>query len=248
MTFLQASSKLARTLESLARRPHLQDAAAELPKLPSPPRRRNRTDDYARELARWRLFKLDHATSDADHQEIEDEYARRLKAGPPYQGKSLFMDAPATRITADEHRGILVAFDQVRDWLWHNDRKPHGQAISRNYREVLNVILSLARKFGRVYPTHAAIARMACCCERTVASALAWLRTWGFLDWQRRLKRLEGLLQQTSNGYRVLVGKLVDAINRRLGRLQQLRSTPTNVRNPHMPPQMAIPRTDIGAA
>jgi Helix-turn-helix domain len=104
-------------------------------------------------------------------------------------------------------QAVLTAFDQVRAWLYRNQRKPHGQAVSRAYREVLSVLLSFAVKFGRCYPSVATIARLACCSERTVANALQWLRTWGFLDWQRRIKRLvTGLgtvVRQTSNAYRL---------------------------------------------
>jgi hypothetical protein len=50
---------------------------------------------------------------------------------------------------------------------------------------------------------------LACCCERTVANALQWLRLWGFLDWQRRLKRMPTRLgtvtRQTSNAYRLVL-------------------------------------------
>jgi hypothetical protein len=40
-----------------------------------------------------------------------------------------------------------------------------------------------------------------------VVNALQWLRIWGFLDWQRRLKhiptRLGTITRQTSNAYRI---------------------------------------------
>jgi hypothetical protein len=92
--------------------------------------------------------------------------------------------------------------------LWRN-RKSHGQSVSRVYREVLSVLLSFAVKYGRAYPSHATIAKLACCCERTVANALQWLRLWGFLDWQRRLKRMPTRLgtvtRQTSNAYRLVM-------------------------------------------
>jgi hypothetical protein len=104
-------------------------------------------------------------------------------------------------------QAILTAFDQVRAWIWRNCRKPHGQAVSRTYREVLSVLLSFAVKYGQAYPSQATIAKLACCSERTVANALQWLRMFGFLDWQRRLKRiatrLGSIVRQTSNAYRI---------------------------------------------
>ena len=35
--------------------------------------------------------------------------------------------------------------------LYRNQRKPHGQAVSRVYREVLSVLLSFAVKYGQAY-------------------------------------------------------------------------------------------------
>jgi hypothetical protein len=67
-------------------------------------------------------------------------------------------------------------------------------------------------KYGRCYPSVATIAKLACCSERTVANALQWLRTWGFLSWQRRIKRLQTVLgtivRQTSNAYKVVLSGL----------------------------------------
>jgi hypothetical protein len=56
----------------------------------------------------------------------------------------------------------------VRGWLWRNCHKAHGQSVSRVYREVLSVLLSFAVKYGKAYPSHATIAKLACCCEGTV--------------------------------------------------------------------------------
>jgi hypothetical protein len=53
----------------------------------------------------------------------------------------------------------LRAFDQVRAWLYRNQRKPHGQAVSRVYREVLSVLLSFAVKYDQAYPEFACESR-----------------------------------------------------------------------------------------
>ena len=70
---------------------------------------------------------------------------------------------------------------------------------------MLSALLAFAVKHGRVYPSLATLAQMACCSVRTVSNALAWLKTWGFLSWQRRLKRiptrLGSVTRQTSNAY-----------------------------------------------
>jgi hypothetical protein len=173
-------------------------------------RSQNRAAAYAYDLAQWRTYKLAMAPDEAERNIIEQAYRRRLEEGPDfahYHVGSDFSEPPIHQLTPEDKRTMLNAFDQVRAWLWRNARKPRGQAVSRAYREVLSVLLSFALKYGRVYPSLATIARLACCSERTVANALQWLRTFGFLDWQRRLKRTAGLLgavvRQTSNAYRL---------------------------------------------
>jgi len=150
------------------------------------------------------------ARDDRERSAIETEYTARVEAGPDftaYHAHSNFAAPHRHDIDRDGKAKILTAFDQVRGWLWRNCRQPHGQAVSRVYREVLAVLLSFAVKFGRAYPSHKTIAKLACCSERTVANALAWLRLWGFLTWQRRLKRVPTRLgtvtRQTSNAYMI---------------------------------------------
>ena len=74
------------------------------------------------------------------------------------------------------------------------------------------MLLSFAVKYGRAYPSIATIAKLACCSERTVANALQWLRTWGFLSWQRRIKRIPSqlgtIVRQTSNAYKLALSGL----------------------------------------
>ena len=47
-----------------------------------------------------------------------------------------------------------------------------GPGCEPRLREVLWVLLSFAVKYGQAYPSHATIAKLACCSERTVADAL----------------------------------------------------------------------------
>ena len=84
-------------------------------------------------------------------------------------------------------------------------RQERGQAVSKNYQEVLGVLLSFAVKRRRVFPSLETIARMAMVSKQTVLNALAWLALYGFLDKLRRIVRTTGLLgprvRQTSNAY-----------------------------------------------
>ena len=178
-------------------------------------RSQNRAAAHAYDLAQWREYRLAMARCDLEREAVEAEYAKRLQLGPDfthYRVGSDFSEPHQHDLDKGGKQAILTAFDQVRAWLYRNNRKPHGQAVSRAYREVLSVLLSFAVKYGRCYPAVATIARLACCSERTVGRALAWLRTWGFLSWQRRIKRMATqlgmMVRQTSNAYRLALSGL----------------------------------------
>jgi hypothetical protein len=96
---------------------------------------------------------------------------------------------------------MLTAFDAVADWLYANRRK-HGQRLSGHFRDVLRYLLNTAMRFGQAFRSYTRIAERCQCSRRTVASALAWLSFWGFLSWQRRIKRTAaGAVRQTTNAY-----------------------------------------------
>lgn len=198
-----AAMSLGEALKSTA---HLQPKPA--PSVRSA-RSRNRASAWAYDLAKWREYRIAIARTERERSDIEVEYAARLEAGPDFtrhHGGSEFGEAPLNHLDKAGRSKILAAFDQVREWIWKNARRRHGQGVSQNYRSVLAVVLSFAVKYGRAFPSYATIARLACVSERTVANALAWLKLWGFLSWQRRLKRVDTRLgrvvQQASNGYR----------------------------------------------
>lgn len=148
------------------------------------------------------------AGSSAERASLEAEYAERLSAGPDfaaYRGGSVFAEPHRHQMTKADRAQILGAFDEVRRWHYANLREPHGQGVSRLYREILSILCGFALKFQTVYPSLATVARMACCSVRTVSNALAWLKMWGFLDWTRRLARkatrLGARVVQASNAY-----------------------------------------------
>jgi Helix-turn-helix domain len=198
-------------------------------------RSRNRAAAWRYDLEQWRQYRLTMVKSDRERGEIEGEYRARSATGPDFAGyhaKSDFSEPHVHDLDKGGKQAILTAFDQVRAWLWRNTRKPHGQAVSRVYREVLSVLLSFAVKYRQAYPSQATIAKLACCSERTVANALQWLRLWGFLSWQRRLKRIQTRLgtvtRQTSNAYRLaLQGLAAIGAGMLPGRAERNNSSPS---------------------
>ena len=63
---------------------------------------------------------------------------------------------------------LLASFDAIRTGLYRHARRPRGQSVSRNYREILAVLLSFAVKYKRAFPSLTTIARMAMVSVRTV--------------------------------------------------------------------------------
>jgi hypothetical protein len=104
--------------------------------------------------------------------------------------------------------------------LWHRARDfdrqtrqkdKHGGALGHTALQVLHALLFdfLNYTSGRLDPSHAAIARKANVCQRTVATALGKLRAAGVLNWVRRCvegRQEDGrfMLQQETNAYAVL--------------------------------------------
>ena len=89
----------------------------------------------------------------------------------------------------------------------------HQGGMDKSYWvEVLRFLLNIGHRYGRIFPTLATIARACSCSVRTVCNALAWLAAWGFLSWQRRLKRVQTglgvMVRQTSNAYRLALSGL----------------------------------------
>ena len=84
-------------------------------------------------------------------------------------------EPPAHSLTREDRIRILASFDGIRAGLYKHCRVERGQAVSKNYREVLGVLLSFAVKRRRVFPSLETIARMAMVSKRTVLNAIAWL-------------------------------------------------------------------------
>jgi hypothetical protein len=100
--------------------------------------------------------------------------------------------------------------------IWHKARRldmrtsrkgRHGGMIGRSALAVLSVLIFdfLDYSSGRLDPSHAAIARKARMCERTVATALQKLKILGILNWLRRCHEERGpwgvRFKQDTNAY-----------------------------------------------
>lgn len=108
---------------------------------------------------------------------------------------------------------------KVATKLWHRARSfdrqtkhkgKHGGALGHAALQVLHTLIFdfLNYRSGRLDPSHAAIARAANVCERTVRNALNRLRDLGILNWVRRcaesMRDGRFVLEQETNAYAVL--------------------------------------------
>ena len=153
-------------------------------------------------------YQLARADSAEQIAAVDAEDERLQSEGPDFTGYHVgsdFREPPAHNLTREDRSKILHRFDGIRAGLYRHCRSKRGQAVSRNYRDVLGVLLSFAVKRSKVFPSLDTIARMAMCSPSTVLRAIAWLSLYGFLDKLRRIVRKQGLLGprvvQTSNAY-----------------------------------------------
>jgi hypothetical protein len=96
-----------------------------------------------------------------------------------------------------------------------NRKAKHGGIVGRSALTVLSVLIFdfLVYQTGRLDPSHAAIARKARMCERSVRTALARLKMLGILTWIRRATKEYGPWgvrhKQDSNAYAVIDGPIL---------------------------------------
>ena len=122
---------------------------------------------------------------------------------PNFRKDSIF--GPGPRVPLDrERRAQFKAKVKLQ-------RRPGRLTIAT--ASVALVLLDLLGTDGRLDPTIATLALLACVSVATVKRALAQLQTFGFLDWTRRLIRGAGTgwrAAQTSNAYILQVPACAD--------------------------------------
>lgn len=96
-------------------------------------------------------------------------------------------------------------------WRWLIDQHRAAGRITADHREVGRELRRCLSRDGRCDPSHAYLARMAACCERTVRNAIARLKACGLLDWTRRIVRTKHGARQTSSSYRLTLAAPIDA-------------------------------------
>ena len=142
-----------------------------------------------------------------------------LPALPGFEGPKTHAAWPVWSNSTTQEIRFQPVPKKVATRLWHRardfdrrTRQPgrHGGAVGHAALQVLHAMIFdfLNYTSGRLDPSHAAIARKANVCERTVRNALNRLRDLGILNWVRRCAESwsDGrfVLEQETNAYAVL--------------------------------------------
>jgi hypothetical protein len=154
-----------------------------------------------RELRRRRQLKAaaefmrGQARSEEERAELDQELARQLAEGPRYHRGSKFTDAPDINTDRNFLNKVLVLARALEARSYKARAKgAHGGVLGRSALDVLELLVNLARKRGKVAPGYVALAAMARMCRDTVMTAIAVLERWGFVSVIRRLKKVRTVL------------------------------------------------------
>lgn len=147
-------------------------------------------------------------------------YALPALPGPGFAPPKTYAPWPVWRDSTTENVRFVPLPKKKAAQLWHKAKRfdcrthatgKHGGVLGRTALDVLYALLFefLDYATGRLDPSYDEIARKAGVCRRTVGTALAKLRDFGLLFWQRRSKPAQDAegafeLVQDTNAYAVL--------------------------------------------
>jgi hypothetical protein len=157
-------------------------------------RARRRAGQWRDGLAKAFAYAAGRARDPAEQERIWRAYEEELESGPDfarYRGRSEFREAP--RITADRNvlARIRIKLIAIANGSWETKTKgKHAGLVQPSTVRVFDALCSLAKKHGRVFPSHKGIAYLAKCSKNTVIAALKQLEFFGFVTVYRRVKRI----------------------------------------------------------
>src|SRR5947209_1688538 len=161
---------------------------------PPAPRAAQRARQWRDGLAKAFAHAAGRARDAGEQERVWQAYEQELESGPDftrYRGRSEFREAPG--ITADRNALTRIRFKlmAIANGSWASKaRGKHAGLVQHSTIRVFDALCNLARKHGRVFPSHKGIAYLAKCSKNTVISALRQLEFFGFVAIFRRLKRI----------------------------------------------------------
>jgi hypothetical protein len=142
---------------------------------------------------------------------------------------------------------LWTKFNAICRGTWSAKRPgKHRGEISRPAEAVFGVLMYLAAKYGRVYPSMVGLGQLAKCCKASVATALNDLEVLGFITRHRRVRRVMTPLgfrvEQITNAYEVHEPRSA------LGRLAALIfcEKPANIKGSSFWPASQSTTSDLG--
>jgi hypothetical protein len=148
-----------------------------------------------RQLTAAHEFLRSRAHSDEAKAELDHELERQLAETPKYHRGSKFTDPPKINTDRNFLNKVLVIARALENKSYKERAKgAHGGVLGRSALDVLELLINLARKRGKVAPGYQALAAMARKHRQTVMAAIEVLERWGFVTVIRRLKEIQTVL------------------------------------------------------
>ena len=166
-------------------------------------RARRKAGQWREGLAKSFSYAAGRARDAAEQDRVWQAYEDELESGPDfthYRGGSEFRDAP--RITADRNALARIRFKliAIASGSWATKEKgKHAGLVQHSTIRVFDALCGLAKKHGRVFPSHVGLAYLSKCSKNTVIAALKQLEFFGFVTVYRRVKRV-----RTELGFRTV--------------------------------------------
>jgi hypothetical protein len=174
-------------------------------------RQKRRAADWRSQITRAYAYNYGRARSDADREALDAAYEQAMGDKPDFarvHRNSDFMEPPKRPFNAKEAQEIMRQARAIERGTYANREKgAHGGAIGKSALRVLETLLFVMWPTARrgIYPSLEHIAARAQLSRRTVQTAIAVLKLFGFLQVFRRIKRvatvLGSIFAQDTNAY-----------------------------------------------
>lgn len=174
-------------------------------------RARRKAGQWRDGLAKEFAYAAGRAHDSEAQARVWEAYEEELERGPDftrYHGGSEFRDAP--QIASDRNTLARIRFKliAIANGSWTTKAKgKHAGLVQRTTIDVFDALCNLAKKHGRVFPSHKGLAYLAKCSKNTVIAALKQLEFFGFVTVYRRVKRIRTALGfrtvQDTNAYMI---------------------------------------------
>jgi hypothetical protein len=154
----------------------------------------NRAKAWHADRTRAAAYWLGKARDDEERALVEHAYEEEMARGPDFlhhRGRSVFQEAARAGFDRNTFARILKALEALERGVYRTGRRKGAHGVSRCVGRVLKALLGLALRYqGEVRPSLVGLARLANVGKQAVVDAIKFLERYGFIDKQRRIKRI----------------------------------------------------------